>query len=127
MKWVLILMLTVFAGGFSWRIFSLLSSDAIAMAIGMAMGVLAGLPAAALILLSQKEAEQADDYEDPPIIVVYSSPPPEQPVLPASNYLYTRPQNPQLLLPRQDPAEVERIHREQSGTQAQRRFRNGHL
>lgn len=54
---------------FMWRLSTLLSSDAIAMAIGLSFGVLAGLPAAALVLIASRRAPGYDDY-DPPTIDV---------------------------------------------------------
>ena len=47
---------------FAWRISNLLSPDAIAMAIGLLLGVLAGLPAAALVLAAWRSAP-APDYD----------------------------------------------------------------
>ena len=47
---------------FAWRISELLSPDAIGMALGMMFGVLAGLPAAALVLVaSRRPAAPAGD------------------------------------------------------------------
>jgi hypothetical protein len=67
----------------AWRIGSMLSSDAIGMAVGMTLGVLAGLPTAALVLLARRHDDDKDDYRDddrtlpaqgygyqPPIIVL---------------------------------------------------------
>ena len=59
----------------AWRIGSLLSSDAIGMAVGMTLGVLAGVPTAALVLLARRRDEEDDEHwrmfadrirEDPP-------------------------------------------------------------
>lgn len=53
---------------FAWRISELLSNDAIGMAIGLAFGVLAGVPTAALVLLARRRDDEddsaADDYID---------------------------------------------------------------
>lgn len=46
---------------FAWRISALLSPDAIAMAIGLAFGVLAGLPGAALVLVASRRADEEND------------------------------------------------------------------
>ena len=48
----------------AWRIGSLLSSDAIGMAVGMTLGVLAGVPTAALVLLARRRDEEDDDRWD---------------------------------------------------------------
>ena len=48
----------------AWRIGSLLSSDAIGMAVGMTLGVLAGVPTAALVLLARRRDEEDDEHWD---------------------------------------------------------------
>ena len=50
--------------GLAWRIGSLLSSDAIGMAVGMTLGVLAGVPTAALVLLARRRDEEDDERWD---------------------------------------------------------------
>lgn len=57
---------------FAWRISTLLSPDAIAMAIGLAFGVFAGLPTAALVLLARRR-DGEDDWQ--PTIIDYPPPP----------------------------------------------------
>ena len=54
MKRVLILIILVFVGSAGWRIGNALSSDAISMAVGIFFGVLAGVPAALLVLASDR-------------------------------------------------------------------------
>ncbi len=54
MKRVLILIILVFVGSAGWRIGNTLSSDAISMAVGIFFGVLAGIPAALLVLASDR-------------------------------------------------------------------------
>mgnify|MGYP001328560849 CR=1 FL=1 len=53
---------------FAWRISELLSPDAIGMALGLAFGVLAGVPTAALVLLARRRDDDddaaTDDYID---------------------------------------------------------------
>ena len=67
----------------AWRIGSLLSSDAIGMAVGMTLGVLAGVPTAALVLLARRRDDEDERWDEgdrnrqpqgygyqPPIIVL---------------------------------------------------------
>lgn len=54
MKRILILIILVFVGSAGWRIGNTLSSDAISMAVGIFFGVLAGIPAALLVLASER-------------------------------------------------------------------------
>ncbi len=54
MKRVLILIILVFVGSAGWRLGNTLSSDAISMAVGIFFGVLAGIPAALLVLASDR-------------------------------------------------------------------------
>lgn len=46
-----------------WRISTLLSPDAVAMALGLFFGVLAGVPAMALVAMARRRDEE-DDYID---------------------------------------------------------------
>jgi hypothetical protein len=78
------LMALVFVGMVGWRIVDSMSSDALSMGIGVLFGVLAGVPAALLVLAaerrreSQREPRQAEyglrypqPYgQQPPVIVV---------------------------------------------------------
>ena len=102
---------------FAWRISELLSPDAIGMALGMMFGVLAGLPAAALVLVAsrQRAPYYGDDYEPPTIDV--------QPTAYAEDvtpytHLFRRAVNLQPLLPRQNPDEVLRTYQAQMETPA---------
>jgi len=54
MKKALMLLMLVFVGSAGWRIGSTLSSDAISMAVGIFFGVLAGIPAALLVMASER-------------------------------------------------------------------------
>ena len=51
----------IFATGVMWWLGEHLSSDAIGMALGLAFGVLAGLPAAALVLVASRRGGSGDD------------------------------------------------------------------
>ena len=81
----------IFVGVLAWRIGGMLSTDAVGMAVGMVFGVLAGIPAALLVLATDRRRQEA--YEDemevrregaerqlpaypyqPPIIVVTGQP-----------------------------------------------------
>ncbi|MBP8293193.1 MAG: hypothetical protein KAX65_10495 [Caldilineaceae bacterium] len=97
---------------FAWRISELLSPDAIGMALGLAFGVLAGLPAAALVLVASRSraAYYGDDY-DPPTIDVCPTAAAED-VTPYTQ-LFRRAVNLQPLLPRQNQIEVLRTYLEQ--------------
>ena len=55
----------IFATGVMWWLGEHLSSDAIGMAIGLAFGVLAGLPAAALIIVAARRDSEDYDYCPP--------------------------------------------------------------
>ena len=102
---------------FAWRISELLSPDAIGMALGLGFGVLAGLPAAALVIVatSRRAPYYGDDYEPPTIDV--------QPTAAAEDvtpytHLFRRAVNLQPLLPRQNPDEVLRTYQAQMATPA---------
>jgi hypothetical protein len=80
----------VFVGVAAWRIGGSLSADALGMAVGVLFGVVAGLPAALLVMASgrRRDAERADQtdrrrrdqpaysggfppgYSQPPVIVL---------------------------------------------------------
>lgn len=96
---------------FAWRISELLSPDAIGMAIGLGFGVLAGLPAAALVLVASRRRAPyyGDDYEPPAIDV---QPTAAEDVTPYT-HLFRRAVNLQPLLPRQNPDEVLRTYQAQ--------------
>jgi hypothetical protein len=62
----------------SWGVASVLSPDAIGMAVGLLFGVLAGIPTALLIMAnSNRRRRDPDDYEprEPPapVVVLYSN------------------------------------------------------
>jgi len=98
----------MFATFVLWWLGEHLSPDAIGMAIGLAFGVLAGLPAAALILVaSRSRAPYYGDYE-PPTIDVY--PPTCAEDVTPYTHLFRRAMDLQPLLPRQDQAEVLRTY-----------------
>lgn len=52
----------VFVGVLAWNIVNQLSADAIGMAVGLAFGTLAGIPAAALVFAGSGRY-QRDDYD----------------------------------------------------------------
>lgn len=58
MKRVIILTLLVFVGVFAWRLGERISADAISMAIGIVLGVLASVPAALLMLAAHRRSGQ---------------------------------------------------------------------
>ena len=101
---------------FAWRISELLSPDAIGMAIGLGFGVLAGLPAAALVIVatSRRTPYYGDDYEPPTIDV---QPAAAEDVTPYT-HLFRRAVSLQPLLPRQNPDEVLRTYQAQMATPA---------
>jgi hypothetical protein len=64
----------------SWFFASILSPDAVGMAVGMLFGVLAGIPTALLVLAANRHREPEADYtpvRQPPVVVLY--PPKPQP------------------------------------------------
>ncbi len=63
MKKLFLVILLVFVGVAAWRIGGRLSSDALSMAIGLLLGVMAGIPAALLMLASNRRREEGN--EDP--------------------------------------------------------------
>ena len=98
----------MFATFVMWWLGEHLSPDAVAMAIGLAFGVLAGLPAAALVLVAtSRRAPNYDDYE-PPTIDMY--PPTAAEDVTPYTHLFRRAVNLQPLLPRQEQAEVLRTY-----------------
>jgi len=84
MKQILVFAVLIFGGVFAWQIGESLSSDAISMGLGIFFGMLAGLPAALLVLAASRRndytererthAQRAGAYPNygaqPPIIVV---------------------------------------------------------
>ena len=83
MKNALILALLVFVGVAGWRVGESLSSDATGMAVGILLGVMAGIPTALLVLASGRRRRYDDDgrgqksgphysqiSQQPPVIVV---------------------------------------------------------
>ncbi len=63
MKRLIIVALLIFVGFAGWQAGSLLSSDAMGMAVGIVFGVLASLPAALLILVASRRSAQ----QEPPM------------------------------------------------------------
>lgn len=55
---LIILAALIVVGILGWNIGSLLSPDAVAMAVGVLFGVLAGLPVALLVLASSRRKEE---------------------------------------------------------------------
>ena len=51
----------IFVGVIAWRIGGMLSSDALGMAVGMVFGVMAGIPAALLVLATGRRRTEADE------------------------------------------------------------------
>lgn len=101
-KFVMLSMLLML-GVFAWRLGESLSSDALGMAVGMVFGILAGIPAALLVLATsnrrrqEEEDERAERYErysqrqerqlpaypyQPPVIVVAGGGQAQQPAPP---------------------------------------------
>ena len=58
LKRLALLVVLTFAGVAGWQIVSTLSSDALGMAVGVIFGILAGVPAALLIVAAGRRAEQ---------------------------------------------------------------------
>ena len=61
MKKILILSVLIFVAVIAWRIGEKLSSDAISMGVGVLFGVLAGVPTALLLLVSNRGRRDDDD------------------------------------------------------------------
>jgi len=65
MKKFIVLIALVIMGAFAWGIGSKLSPDAIGMGLGVLLGVLAGVPAALLLMVSNRQRGRRDDDETP--------------------------------------------------------------
>lgn len=63
MKNIAILTLLVFSGILIWRFFTTTSSDTLSLMLGIAFGVLAGIPAALLVLVSGMRRSDQNDAE----------------------------------------------------------------
>ena len=83
MKKLLLLCGRVFLIALTWQIPSRVHSDAIAMAVGVLFGMLAGIPVSLLVLASQRRSEPRDMYapgqrydgpphRQPPVVVLMS-------------------------------------------------------
>ncbi len=57
----------------AWRLSDLLSPDAIGMAIGLLLGVFAGVPSVALVLLPARRRDEEDEWQ--PTVIDYPPPP----------------------------------------------------
>jgi hypothetical protein len=102
MRRFLMLAMLVVLGVMTWRLGTSLSSDALGMAVGVVFGVLAGVPAALLVLATssrrrEQEEERYERYDryqgrqdrqlpaypyQPPVIVVAGAQAPQQPAPP---------------------------------------------
>jgi len=63
MKKLLALCLIVFVGAFGYRIAASLSPDAVALAIGVLLGILAGIPVSLLVLAASRRHQEATGQE----------------------------------------------------------------
>lgn len=78
MKKITVLCLLVFVGVAGWKIGDKLSADAVGMAVGVLFGMLAGIPAALLVLASNRQREMqpppapqpTPTRQFPPVIVL---------------------------------------------------------
>jgi len=102
MKRMMVSAALIFSGVALWRLGSLLSADAIGLAVGVLLGMLAGIPVSLLVLVSsrRREEREAARWQEadrmragtapypPPIIVLAGPPatPPPTPANPPSNY-----------------------------------------
>lgn len=75
MKWIAILMML--AGGLllANTVIDKLSVDALGMAIGMTLGVLSGVPTAALVLLARRRDDEDSDSDYLPHVTINQYPP----------------------------------------------------
>lgn len=64
MKKIVLLMALVFIGAVGWRVGENLSSDAVSMAVGLLLGVMAGIPTALLVLASDRRSARTYDDRD---------------------------------------------------------------
>lgn len=64
--------LGVFLTLVAWRLSQILSPDAIALALGLTLGVIAGIPTLALVTLARRRDEE-DDWQ--PTVIDYPMPP----------------------------------------------------
>lgn len=62
MRAVIVLAVIVLLGVLAWQVGAMLSPDAISMALGLIFGVLAGVPAALLVLAAGGRRGHGDDY-----------------------------------------------------------------
>lgn len=80
MRVIVSLILFIVVAASAWRVASIISPDAVSMAVGMLFGVLAGIPTTLLVMAGNRRR----DYEDtprqaekygfaPPVIVLHSS------------------------------------------------------
>lgn len=89
MKKILLLCGLVFLIALTWQITSRVHSDAIAMAVGVLFGMLAGIPVSLLVLASQRRPAPSASYggryydgpphQVPPVVVLMSGAQQQQP------------------------------------------------
>lgn len=92
MKRIVLLAVVVIGCVAAWRLGSRLSADAVGMAVGILLGVLASIPTSLLILASSRRREERDDPQwmrgaqerilpayQPPVIVLAGQAPTMQP------------------------------------------------
>jgi hypothetical protein len=92
MKRIVLLAIVVIGCVAAWRLGSRLSADAVGMAVGILLGVLASIPTSLLILANSRRREGRDDEQwervapertppiyQPPVIVLTGHAPPMQP------------------------------------------------
>lgn len=76
MRWILALVLVMLGAG-AWGVGQVLSSDAIALLLGVTFGILAGLPPALLMLVASRRREAHSRTQGtlpPPTVVVVQLP-----------------------------------------------------
>lgn len=78
MKQIFAVVILAWIGATTWVVTDLLTADAVAMGVGVVLGVAAGLPVALLLLASQRRSERRQtppeaDRHRPPVVVLYNS------------------------------------------------------
>ncbi len=81
----LTIVLFVIVAAAAWRVASIISPDAIGMAVGMLFGVLSGIPISLLIMASNRRGNRdPEDYEDEPPAPLAPAPVTRVSVVPAT-------------------------------------------